>query len=482
MNPKGGTSTAVNLTVSASISSLSPSSKVAGEPAFTLTVNGAGFVNGSVVRFNGADRTTTLVNSTQLTAQIPPTDIQSAGTKAVTVVNPVGGGSYNSSSIVRFNGSDRATTLVGGTQLTAQITAADIGVAGNYAITVFNPTPGGGSSNATDLTVNNPAPTLSGISPTSKTTGEAALTLMVNGAGFVNGAVVRLNDSDRTTTFVDAMQLTAQITAADMATAGTFAVSVFNPAPGGGSSSSVDFTVNNPLPTVSSISPTGRTAGDAAFTLTVNGRGFVNGAVVRFNGSDRTTTFVDSTQLTAEISAADVAAAGNYAVTVFNPTPGGGSSNATELTVNNPVPMVSSISPASKTVGEGAFTLTVNGSNFNSNSIVQFNGSDRATTFVDAAQLTADITAADVAEAGTFSITVLNPVPGGGISSSVDLTVINPVPIVSTLAPDRILEGSAGFPLMHPQNALLPIWDRAIMTFNDADHFPQNSPVVLGKA
>src|SRR6185503_897641 len=61
---------------------------------------------------------------------------------------------------------------------------------------------------------------------------------------------------------------------------------------------------------------------------------FVNGSKVRVNGSDRTTTFGSSMQLTAALTAADIAAAGTLSVTVFNPTPGGGLSNAVGLTVN----------------------------------------------------------------------------------------------------------------------------------------------------
>jgi len=93
---------------------------------------------------------------------------------------------------------------------------------------------------------------------------------------------------------------------------------------------------NNPVPTTTSISPSSATAGGLAFPLTVNGTNFVSGSVVRWNGSDRTTTFVSATQLTAAITAADIATAGTANVTVFNPTPGGGTSNAQTFTINAP--------------------------------------------------------------------------------------------------------------------------------------------------
>jgi uncharacterized protein (TIGR03437 family) len=70
----------------ATLTSLSPSSAVAGGPAFTLTANGTGFVSGATVRWNGANRTTTFVNGSQLRAEIPATAM--AGTAQVTVLNP----------------------------------------------------------------------------------------------------------------------------------------------------------------------------------------------------------------------------------------------------------------------------------------------------------------------------------------------------------------------------------------------------------
>ena len=74
-----------------------------------------------------------------------------------------------------------------------------------------------------------------------------------------------------------------------------------------------------PNPIESSVSPTSKIAGAAGFNLTVTGSNFVNGdAIVRWNGTNRTTTFVSSTELTATISAADVATAGTANVTVFS--------------------------------------------------------------------------------------------------------------------------------------------------------------------
>src|SRR5438876_5029593 len=189
---------------------------------------------------------------------------------------------------------------------------------------------------------NNPVPTVTSLSPTSTTAGGGAFTLTVNGTNFVSGSVVQWNSSARTTTFVSATQLRATITAADIATAGTASVRVFTPAPGGGNSNALTFTINiiptNPVPTLGSLSPSTATSGAAPFTLTVNGTNYVSGSVVRWNGGARTTTFVSDTQLQAAIPAGDIATAGTASLTVFSPTPGGGTSGALTFTVNSAVP------------------------------------------------------------------------------------------------------------------------------------------------
>jgi len=74
----------------------------------------------------------------------------------------------------------------------------------------------------------------------------------------------------------------------------------------------------NPIAALSTISPTTILSGGSDFTLTVNGSNFANRDVVRWNGTNRVTTFVSATELTAAISAADIASGGTASVTVQN--------------------------------------------------------------------------------------------------------------------------------------------------------------------
>jgi glucose/arabinose dehydrogenase/PKD repeat protein len=186
-------------------------------------------------------------------------------------------------------------------------------------------------------TGSNPVPVVTDMDPVSANAGGPAFTLSVSGSGFVNGSVVNWNGSARPTTYVSSTSVTAAISAADIATAGSATVTVVNPAPGGGTSSGLVFTINdippNPAPTLSGLSPSSAQAGSPGLTLTVNGSNFVSGTTVQWNGAARTTSFVSSGQLTASIPASDLASAGTAQVTVVNPAPGGGTSNAQGFTI-----------------------------------------------------------------------------------------------------------------------------------------------------
>ncbi len=298
----------------------------------------------------------------------------------------------------------------------------------------------------------NPAPALTGISPNSALINTGAFTLTVDGTGFAPSSVVRWNGQNRTTIYVSGTQLTASIPSSDLTSAGSAQVTVFSPAPGGGTSNSQTFTINqpNPVPAISSLSPNSANEGSPAFTLTVNGAGFVGNSVVRWDGSNRQTAFVSSTRLTAQILASDIIGTGEASVTVFNPTPAGGVSNVATFRINasqgNPVPTVAALRPAAAASGGAGFTLTVTGANFVNASTVRVNNNNRQTTVVSSTQLTASILASDIASTGTLNVTVFNPAPGGGASNVSELKVVPPVASVSAasflgnqIAPESIV-------------------------------------------
>ncbi|MCX6693590.1 MAG: DUF3344 domain-containing protein [Methanomicrobiales archaeon] len=493
----GGLSNIVGFTINSTnapiITSLSPSGVNAGMGPFTLVVTGSNFLSNSVIRWNGVNRTTTYISASNLTVPITAADVSTPGTAIVTVFNPSGGGLSNektlsinpfnspvitslspsgvnagmgaftlvvtgsnflpnttiSNSTVRWNGVDRPTTYISTSNLIATINTADVATPGNATVTVYN-SGGGGLSNEKTLSINpTGTPVIASINPTSATAGgSTGFTLIVTGSNFIPSSVVRWNGADRTTSYTSSTNLTATINPADIATAGTGLVNVFNPGPGW-VSNTVQFqvTAQNPVPSIAGISPTSKNCGDTSFTLTVTGTNFINGSKVRWNGVEKTTTYGSATTLTAQITAADIAAAGTPEVTVVNPTPGGGTSNVVSFTVNsNPAPSLSAITPTHIMAGTDGFTLTVSGTNFNEKTTIRWRGVDRETTYLSATSLSTEIYTEDLTEDVTIAVTVFNPPCGGGASTAITFTIDPvPAPILTVIAPETITAGSDGF-------------------------------------
>jgi 6-phosphogluconolactonase (cycloisomerase 2 family) len=201
-------------------------------------------------------------------------------------------------------------------------------------------------------------------------------------------------------------------------------------------------------PTITTISPNSAVAGGAAFTLTINGTNFVASSMVNFGGAAPTATFVNSTQLTAAIPASSIASTGMLAVTVTNPESSGGTSNPTNFTITSsgpsPAPTINSLIPSCVPAGEQFINavdnqLVVTGLNFVASSVVRWNGTDRPTTFDTNSLnkiLSAQISASDIAAAGTATVTVFNPAPGGGTSNSLTFTTTTGVVGPRSIATD----------------------------------------------
>ena len=182
----------------------------------------------------------------------------------------------------------------------------------------------------------------------------------------------------------------------------------------------------NPVPTITSLSPaTTTSAGTADQTLTVVGTGYNVSSTVKLSDVSLVTTYVSTTQITAVVPLASLIN-GSYDVTVNNVQPGGGNSVSSTLTIQNPVATVTSLSPSLVYNDNGAFTLTVNGTGFNTSSVVNYAGSAKTTTYVSSTQITASILSTDLGTDGRSvkAVTVTNGSPGGGTSASSNFTVV----------------------------------------------------------
>ena len=176
-------------------------------------------------------------------------------------------------------------------------------------------------------------------------------------------------------------------------------------------------------PVLSSLSPTfvvlAVPPGGEGITLTVYGANFSSNAVVLWNGAARQTTFVSSTQLTAQILSSDIATEQTVLVTVANRAPNAFISSALPFVVmsSEPVASIVGASLSSAADGSGNHTLTILGSDMVANSMVQWGTTLLTAAYVSSWELTAVVPSAEYATRPT-NITVVNP---GGSSAMFSL-------------------------------------------------------------
>ena len=297
--------------------------------------------------------------------------------------------------------------------------------------------------------INLPRPVINTLNPSSVAAGSTTFTLAVMGQGFAPSSAILFNGFPRQTIFLSENELTMLVNPNDIATAGTVTITVFTPAPGGGTSNSVTLTINatsSPVPQISTITPSSVLAGGSA-QIKIIGTNFIVGSVATVNGSNRATTFNSSTQLALTLDQSDLVAAGELNIAVLNPPaqgvtpPGGGISNSILLNVVNPAPVIVGVNPQDFVAGSTTTAaISVSGSGFDSASQVLINGTGRPTTF-RGSSLTAQLATGDVAAAGTFTVQVVNPSPGGGSSALLHFSVVPSasgagLPALVDVAPD----------------------------------------------
>ncbi len=180
--------------------------------------------------------------------------------------------------------------------------------------------------------------------------------------------------------------------------------------------------IDTTAPTLSETTAVTTPAGDLTpdYTFTTDEAGTIS-----YGGDcSSSTSSASSGANTITLAALSVGAHTNCTIIVTDAAGNASSTlNVTSFTIVNPVPSLSSVSPSTRTAGGSAFTLTLSGSDFVSDSEAKVDGVARTTTYVSASSLTIEMTAADISAAGSLSITVTNPAPGGGTSSAQTITV-----------------------------------------------------------
>ncbi len=395
-NGDGGASAASAFTVNAAptVESTSPSSRAQGASNQTVAIKGSGFVSGASSSF-GAGVT---VNS---------------------------------------------TTFKSSTELTANITVESGATVGARAVTVTNPDLGVGSL-AGAFTVN-AAPNVESASPSSANRGGSE-TVVIKGTGFASGASSSFGSgvTVESTSFVSSTELKAKISIESFASTGSRTVTVTNPDTGTDSQSSA-FTVNS-APTVTGTSPSSRGQGASNQTITITGSHFESGAglAASFSGSGITvnsTSFVSTTEVTANVTIASNATVGSRNVTVTDPD--GTSATANFAFAVNAAPTITSTSPSSRGQGASSQTVAIKGSGFVNGAGSSFGAgvTVNSTTFKSSTELTANITIEASASTGPRTVTVTNPDQGTG--SLANAFTINVPPNVESTNPSSRSQGAS---------------------------------------
>src|SRR5271157_662073 len=167
--------------------------------------------------------------------------------------------------------------------------------------------------------------------------------------------------------------------------------------------------------------------GQVQFTAAVSGSSSgVSWSVNGTAGGNATVGVIDSTGL---YTAPTTLPASNMVTVAAASLAAPGQSATATVTIVNPAPVVSSISPATVNAGSGSTTLTVTGTGFCAQSVVELGSTALATLYVNPAAMTAVVTAAQLANAGSLAVAVTTPAPGGGTSSAVTLSVLEVVAV-----------------------------------------------------
>jgi len=285
----------------------------------------------------------------------------------------------------------------------------------------------------------NPIPVLSTVTPGGFA--EGTTTVTVSGSQFVYGAQISWNGVAIPTTYVSGTELVAQISAP---VPGTFPLTVTNPNPGSATAPPLTLKVGPGQVVLQLQTNSGtdvRVSNQLNFGLTVNGTDNP-GVSLMINGIAGGNALIGTAVSNADGSI-------TYTAPAVVPTP----SNVVQLTITsldnptvaiaqnisvmNPIPILTSATPMSFAPGPATIVLT--GSRFITGAQVLVNGAAAPATFDSGTQLTATV---DLTEPGNLDLQVLNPNPGPAASADLIAIVTGtpPVPVVSPQDAARFLE------------------------------------------
>ena len=317
---------------------------------------------------------------------------------------------------------------------------------GPHDVTVTNPGPGGGSSTMPQaFTVVNPAPQIVSVSPAKAARGES-IEIIISGANFIPG-VTSLSCGPGivvdTPIVFSQSEIRARIRIEFSVSRGARTLTVSNQEPGGGRSTLAGgFTITDPPPKVVAISPSTLSRGASA-SIDIRGAGFVEQGLILSLGSGvivESVSTIDSCRLKATVSVARWATPGPRDLILANRGPDGESCILPRvMAVENPAPVLSSVSPAVGVLGQ-SMDVTLAGEGFFADATSPDFGpgicKNSCACDSSGRNLLVNISISSDAALGQRGIKVTNNLPGGGgavLSNA--FVVVNPVPTLLAIKP-----------------------------------------------
>src|SRR5262249_13375892 len=280
-----------------------------------------------------------------------------------------------------------------------------------FEVSVSNPGPGGGPAQvdpqAGQLTPQNDPPVLVSISPTEVNAGSALVTLTLSGNNFNATSTINFGSAQLSPLTANGTSMTV-ILPANVLVAGTYPVSVSNPAPGGGTTYPLLFTVKpqgSSAPTIISVNPASTPAGSGGTTVIVQGTGFTASTTATLGSVNGT---VSGNSVTFALSAGDTQRPGTLSGLIANE----GGSASFSVNILNGQPTVSEFNPEKAATGSPSVEITDNGTNFNTASQITIEGTPVPTQLVSSTQLRGTIPEAFMRRSGIVHIGVTNVPPG----------------------------------------------------------------------
>jgi sugar lactone lactonase YvrE len=264
------------------------------------------------------------------TVTVTPGSTSITTTQALTVTVAVSGGSGNptaTGTMKLSSGSytSAATSLSGGSA-TVSIPAGSLAVGSDTLSAAYTPDSSSssiyaGATGTASVTVTqaNPVPVVNSLSPALISAGSAAFLLTINGSGFAATSTVYWGTTALSTQYVSATHLTAQVTASQIATAGITAITVQAPAPGGGTSNSMQFEVDSAgsgtPPTFTTLTATVTPGSTATYSVTLPSSA-TNVSVTCLNLPSGASCSYSTTTNSVTITTSSTTPAGTYQITV----------------------------------------------------------------------------------------------------------------------------------------------------------------------